>query len=150
MTKSIIYLLSFFIFQSALSQRIIHSNIGIFGKSTKHNDYYTLSFSSVLSKSLIESSDDKSLLVRPFIFGGTSSPIKKEQVKIFPNPSSDIFYLETDLENISYELQDIAGHKVKSANSYQVSVHDITSGIYTIQIYSNSNFIISQKAIIQK
>ncbi len=135
---------------SIFGQRVIHSNIGVFGNSKKINNFYSLTFSSILSKSENLTTNFKSILIRPFNFNILNVDRNKIQIEIYPNPASDILYINTNLENFTYELISSSGVKIKSGNSNSIHTNDIASGIYFITIYNNSNKIESKKVIIQK
>jgi hypothetical protein len=67
---------------------------------------------------------------------------------IFPNPASDeltIHYIPKDPQaKLSFEITDVSGRMVKeeqmkmySANEFQLSVRELSEGIYTISVYEN-------------
>lgn len=150
MRKSITIFVLLSAIQTAFGQRVIHSNIGVFGNSLKNNNNYIVSFSSILGKSENTGSNIKSILIRPFNFNSPNFNRNNIHIEVFPNPSSDIFNIKCDLENISFKLFSMSGTIIKSGNTNSIIVKDVTPGVYIIQIYSNSSFKLSQKVIIQK
>ena len=132
------------------AQRIIHSNIGAFGGSSKMNDYYTVSFNSILSKEFNSIQSDKSILVRPFNFSNSINERKIINVNAFPNPASDKLFLITNAESITYKIYNISGGLCLSGESKEINLIDQSSGVYLLNIYSNLQLVHSQKIILQK
>ena len=132
------------------AQRMIHSNIGSFGGSSKANGYYTVSFNSVLGKDYINIRNDKSILVRPFNFSNAANGNKIISVNAFPNPTSEKVFLVTNAESISYKIYNISGALCKSGDSKEINLLDQSSGVYLLNIYSNLQLVQSQKIILQK
>jgi hypothetical protein len=132
------------------AQRIIHSNIGSFGGSSKINGYYTVSFNSVLSNNFSGIQSDKSILVRPFNFSNSINEREIVKVNAFPNPTSDKLFLVTNAESISYKIYNISGALCLSGESKEINLIDQSSGVYLLNIYSNLQLVQSQKIILQK
>jgi hypothetical protein len=132
------------------AQRMIHSNIGSFGGSSKANGYYTVSFNSVLGKDFSNMQSDKSILIRPFNFSNVANVNKIISVNAFPNPTSDKVFLVTNTESISYEIYNTSGTLCKSGDSKEINLLDQSSGVYLLNIYSNLQLVQSQKIILQK
>lgn len=72
------------------------------------------------------------------------------ELKMYPNPTTDFFHLETDLEISKIDVFDLNGKTVKSfktnPNGYDVS--ELSNGIYIIKIESGLSSI-TQKLIIE-
>lgn len=66
-------------------------------------------------------------------------PDSKLAVSLYPNPTSDVFYLNTT-ESYKLKIYDTAGRVVKQLNytSSGVSVSDLNSGIYFVEISTES------------
>ncbi|KXK44443.1 MAG: Delta-60 repeat-containing protein, partial [Bacteroidetes bacterium OLB11] len=77
-------------------------------------------------------------------------------VNIYPNPTTDV--LNVDLyaptaQNTSVKVLDMSGRVVKQidaksqagANHIQLSLGDIASGVYTVQVYSNNKLSFTSK-----
>jgi len=64
-------------------------------------------------------------------------------VKVYPNPFSDIIVIDLEDTNAMYAIIDISGRRVKEGmlNQKQLSLSDLSNGTYTLQVYtSQSNF----------
>lgn len=76
-----------------------------------------------------------------------------EQIKIFPNPASDkIFVNANDLIIQSYKLFSILGNEIKKMDGIQskqleVSLEDVSSGVYFISLEYGKNEIITKRLI---
>ncbi|WP_418636247.1 T9SS type A sorting domain-containing protein [Winogradskyella sp.] len=68
---------------------------------------------------------------------------------VFPNPVKDVFAIETSLEISSVELFDIAGKQIdiQLANTNEVDISNLASGIYHVKIYDNNNRTTTRKII---
>lgn len=74
------------------------------------------------------------------------SDSKKNQIKIYPNPSSDFVKIE-NVENIkTIRIFDMTGKLVKQTSSKEIDVQNFAKGEYIINVYSG-NEIISRKFI---
>jgi hypothetical protein len=132
------------------SQRMIHANIGSFGSSSKSNSYYTLSFNSTLGKNLQNENQDKSILLRPFNFNNSTIKTPKISFNLFPNPTTNRVFIQTELQSFSYEIYNTAGAICIAGSSKEIFFRDLTPGVYLIHIIYNQQIIHSQKLILQK
>jgi len=73
----------------------------------------------------------------------------QQSVRVYPNPSSDVIYVQTKTTPDSLQLFDLSGKKVRTQqiNSTSVNVSDVTPGIYFLVITSNNQEIL-EKVII--
>ena len=59
-------------------------------------------------------------------------------LKIYPNPVKNHFYVETDCENLDIEIYDIMGRCVLENDNYNgnslIDISDLKSGIYFVKI----------------
>ncbi|MCB0642269.1 MAG: T9SS type A sorting domain-containing protein, partial [Phaeodactylibacter sp.] len=64
---------------------------------------------------------------------------EKEQLRVFPNPVSDILYL-TDLEQVHYRLMNMEGRLIRSGLSTdgQLYMGDLPDGTYLLQVEGES------------
>ncbi len=101
-----------------------------------------------------------SALASPFTdFTGISSLKKKEELKLYPNPTVDRFVLQFKMESSSYatiKLYDQRGsivtiltrHKIKQGlNEFSFDTRDLIKGIYLIKVETEAG-VISQKQLI--
>lgn len=76
------------------------------------------------------------------------------KVSIFPNPSTGYFQLDLieNTENLSYQLYDVTGKKVKekiigTTHSFQTNIHE-KPGVYWLHLYTSDSFITTLKLIL--
>ena len=75
-------------------------------------------------------------------------------LRMFPNPASEVVYIESDIPLQGIELYSISGRKVyqntsPSGYSVAVDVQGLPSGLYLVKIAVNSGEVISQKLVIR-
>lgn len=58
--------------------------------------------------------------------------------ELFPNPSSDIIYIESTQENLSLEAYSMDGQLVKESDSDQMDLSDLNNGIYVLKVSSDN------------
>ncbi len=73
-------------------------------------------------------------------------------VKIYPNPSSDIFHIDIpDFTDTSYKIYNINGQLIKENNiqkmSNQIQINDLKNGMYFLALYKNNQRIKTYKII---
>lgn len=83
-----------------------------------------------------------------------------QSISVYPNPVTDQINVQIDLEAtsdvVSFELMDISGKTVKTAQfsdiktaNLTMSVKDVTPGVYTLNVRSEAGFT-ARKVIVQK
>ena len=77
-----------------------------------------------------------------------------KSVKIYPNPYYDLIKIESNFHIIKIEICDLIGKTVvekiiDAANSYQVNLENLYSGVYFVKIYYKNKSICVQKIIKQ-
>ncbi|WP_179349963.1 T9SS type A sorting domain-containing protein [Winogradskyella pacifica] len=88
-------------------------------------------------------------------FKGNSSNLSvsdfdsQELLQVFPNPVKDVFTIETSIEISRVALFDISGKQIdiQIANTNEVDISSLASGIYHIKIYDNNNRTTTRKII---
>ncbi len=72
--------------------------------------------------------------------------IDNYKIMIYPNPSPDILYINSDLNNdVDINLKDIKGSvvysqvNIKINNNYSLDLKNLTSGVYFLEILINNN-----------
>jgi hypothetical protein len=70
-------------------------------------------------------------------------------IVVYPNPSSDVIYIQTKTTPESLQLFDLSGKKVRTQriNGTSVNVSDVTPGIYFLVITSNNKEILKKVII---
>ncbi len=77
-----------------------------------------------------------------FTFVGVEDD-ETRNVRVYPNPFTDIINIDLEDTNAMYAITDISGRRVKEGmlNQQQLSLSDLSNGTYTLQVYtSQSNF----------
>ncbi len=88
------------------------------------------------------------------------SPELAASIDVFPNPVSDVLNIDVNLnqttELVTFELMNVAGELVKvmkeknvNTGTYQMNVGDVTPGIYTLNVRTESKFT-SKKVVISE
>jgi Concanavalin A-like lectin/glucanases superfamily/Secretion system C-terminal sorting domain/Purple acid Phosphatase, N-terminal domain len=68
---------------------------------------------------------------------------------IYPNPASDHFTIEMENELQSVEIYSLQGQKVLTATDKNVSVSNLSKGMYLVRIEDENNAISTQKLIVK-
>jgi hypothetical protein len=74
--------------------------------------------------------------------------------RLFPNPATEVVYIESDTPLQGIELYSISGRKVyqnpsPSGYSVAVDIQDLPSGLYLVKVVVQSGEVISQKLVIR-
>lgn len=72
---------------------------------------------------------------------------KEPHISIFPNPASSSINIETELEISKIEIFNVQGELVKTANTKNISILDLASGMYFVKIIFEDNSILIKKLI---
>ncbi|MEA4935682.1 MAG: T9SS type A sorting domain-containing protein [Paludibacter sp.] len=85
----------------------------------------------------------------------TNTSFEVGWLKIYPNPSNGVFYIDTQNYYIeSWEVFDLSGLRLKSdTNHFRTGLVDLTElpdGIYMIKAITNDNQLLKQKIIIHR
>ncbi len=80
--------------------------------------------------------------------------VDSNNIKIYPNPTSDFLYISLNKGFSNIQVIDVAGKMIKNiqvndSNNLEINVSNINSGIYFVK-FINDNEIILKKIIIQK
>ncbi len=67
-------------------------------------------------------------------------------VKVYPNPATDYLFIKSNL-NYQSTLYNVAGQRVLESSSKQLSVIDLPTGAYLLQLKSENNGISTFKII---
>jgi hypothetical protein len=74
--------------------------------------------------------------------------LQKKSFKIFPNPTSDYINISSEKRISEVSISDLSGKQIKSLkNEEKISVQNLTSGTYIIQIKNSDGTVSSQKFI---
>lgn len=76
----------------------------------------------------------------------------KDQIKIYPNPSSGIIFIETPKDNLTYTIMNIYGEVLlvhtNRSNKTQLNLSKLPKGTYFMQIQYNQRIVTTQKIIL--
>ncbi len=77
---------------------------------------------------------------------------KKEQLHIYPNPSSDVLSIHADMEMESISIINLSGQVVKSypsikTTAFEANVRDLAAGVYILQVISDNRSIQARVAV---
>ncbi len=134
-----------------IAQRIIRSSMGTIGSIYKSG--YSMVSGSPVSSPLIQNRNSTtgiSIQTRPFIHLKPSCGISKIEVSIYPNPSSDVYFIKTTAEYTSIKVTDVSGRLCYEGIEPKLSLGHLMSGVYTIEISLPNNGTYSQKLILNK
>ena len=78
------------------------------------------------------------------------------KINVYPNPTQDILHVAfaaTEVENVLVKVMDLRGRVVKQIqansekgnNNLTVSLREVPSGVYTVQVYQNNNLSLTEK-----
>jgi hypothetical protein len=76
---------------------------------------------------------------------------KKDDVKIYPNPASNVLTIECTVQGAELKMMDVLGNEIKKEkfnNKTQIDVSDLKQGVYFLNITGLKGFII-KKIIVQ-
>lgn len=79
------------------------------------------------------------------------NPYAQTNISLYPNPSSDKVYINSEIEIRHYEIFDLLGKNIKSGkvNSGAIELSGIPLGIYNIRLYSSPGYVITKKIIVK-
>ena len=70
----------------------------------------------------------------PVIFTGTEELVNADLFKIFPNPATDYFTIQSSLEVVGVEIYASDGKLLLSKNDRKVLVADLAGGLYIVKV----------------
>ena len=101
-----------------------------------------------------QSSKHGSLMIRPVVGASYYIGIQENEentLRLYPNPASNVLYLESQIENGQVSIFDLTGRKVYQGE-YQttIPVDQLTDGMYFLSVTTNEGQVINQKFLIRK
>lgn len=73
---------------------------------------------------------------------GINTPVQSVVVKVFPNPASDMIFIDAPV-NVHAVVLSPDGRIAKTANGNSVNVSDLANGMYLIQVYNEQNVLLN-------
>ncbi|MFZ3015584.1 MAG: T9SS type A sorting domain-containing protein, partial [Minisyncoccia bacterium] len=137
---------------------IIHAN-----ESTKHYYFASVHNSGQLAFSGVHVVDGDLMLIEPIsptlslcvydhVYIGVNEVLKDEDLKIYPNPFSDILNVEIPEGNYEIVLVDMIGHSVQNMSAegnFMIHRNNVKAGLYMLQIVSNGKVLSNRKIVIK-
>jgi len=71
-------------------------------------------------------------------------------LSLYPNPTSDVLYIETSLETLNSIIYDINGKVILESNQKEIDLSRVSVGIYFIKIQADSSGEVMTRKIIKK
>jgi hypothetical protein len=76
------------------------------------------------------------------------SDFQKIQIKLYPNPTSGLLYIETSQEVQSYEVYNLIGQQLLKGNvNDNINLKDLSKGTYIIRLTTQEGTVITEKVI---
>jgi hypothetical protein len=76
------------------------------------------------------------------------SDFQKMKIKLYPNPTSGLLYIETSQEIQSYEVYNLIGQQLlKGSFTDSIDMKDISKGTYIIRLTTPNGEVITEKVI---
>jgi hypothetical protein len=76
------------------------------------------------------------------------SDIQMIQIKLYPNPTNGILYIETSQEIQSYEVYNLIGQRLLKGNvNDNINLKDLSKGTYIIRLTTQEGTVITEKVI---
>ncbi len=103
------------------------------------NNTLTYDFTELISFTTVTASSENATL--------SVEPIEiNDFVKVYPNPATDYLFIKSNL-NYRSTLYNVAGQRVLESSSKQLNVIDLPTGVYLLQLKSETNTISTFKII---
>lgn len=134
-----------------MAQRIARSSIGSIG-STYRGGVSILAGSPVSTSILRSSNTQDGMIIqtKPFIQLVLNSNKRPVELVIYPNPTSDVVYVETHEMIDAINLIDVSGRLCHTSNQPKLSLGHLVNGIYTVEVTLQNKITCTQKLIIHK
>src|SRR5690606_25895867 len=73
---------------------------------------------------------------------------QKMKIKLYPNPTNGLLYIETSQEIQSYEVYNLIGQRLLSGNvNDNINLKDLSKGTYIIRLTTQEGTVITEKVI---
>jgi hypothetical protein len=145
---------AFLIFSShhLIAQHIIRSSIGAFGSISKAGIHPVISGNPISSPILKggNKSEGISIQTRPFVHLKSNQSAKDLVIDFYPNPTTDLVHIKTREEYTAVSIIDIFGKICYTGMATEISMTDLSAGMYTINLTLLDNSIYSTKLILIK
>ena len=83
------------------------------------------------------------------VFASNAERSADANISIFPNPSSTVINIETELSISKIEIINIQGTCVKTEKTKNISISELSAGLYFVKIYVNDNTFVSKRIVVE-
>ncbi|PLW99388.1 MAG: hypothetical protein C0593_03290 [Marinilabiliales bacterium] len=80
---------------------------------------------------------------------GVHQSLSENVIKIYPNPATDMLYIETSRDIERVEIYDIHGREISNTNNLSISTTEFNNGIYILRFIMKNGDVETRKVIIQ-
>lgn len=70
-----------------------------------------------------------------------------DKVKIYPNPTTGVFFIDTDIEVKSIEIYNTSGQRILKTNQKNINIENASNGLYIVNVYAADGTHASYKII---
>lgn len=70
-----------------------------------------------------------------------------DKVKIYPNPTTGMFFIDTDIDVKSIEIYNTSGQRILKTNQKNINIENASNGLYIVNIYAADGTHASYKII---
>lgn len=70
-----------------------------------------------------------------------------DKVKIYPNPTTGMFFIDTDIEVKSIEIYNTSGQRILTTNQKNINLENASNGLYIVNVYATDGTHASYKII---
>ena len=75
--------------------------------------------------------------------------ISESTLNIYPNPASDMVFIQTDKPIITYALYNLQGELIRSGNENQIKINDLAKGAYWVEVETEGTHLHKKRLLIQ-
>jgi len=77
----------------------------------------------------------------------SSDKFDTDKVKIYPNPTTGMFFIDTDIDVKSIEIYNTSGQRILTTNQKNINLENAANGLYIVNIYTEDGTHASYKII---
>lgn len=70
-----------------------------------------------------------------------------DKVKIYPNPTTGMFFIDTDIDVKSIEIYNTSGQRILKTNQKNINLENASNGLYIVNVYATDGTHASYKII---
>jgi len=77
----------------------------------------------------------------------SSDKFDADKVKIYPNPTTGMFFIDTDIDVKSIEIYNTSGQRILKTNQKNINLQNASNGLYIVNVYAADGTHASYKII---